>query len=182
MYLFLDTETTGVTSEDRIVSVCWTLHDASATMIKSAHHIVRPDGFAIPTSATDIHGITTDHARRIGIPLADALESLYGDIDAYGPELYVGHNVAFDRPIVLNEYWRTRLTENLSPLPTFCTMRSGTNVCCIPRERGGYKWPTLGELHEHLLGRALSSAHDAEADVQACARCFFQLQRMGIAP
>ena len=27
MYLFLDNETTGITLQDRIVSICWALYD-----------------------------------------------------------------------------------------------------------------------------------------------------------
>jgi len=182
MYLFLDTETTGITSEDRIVSICWSLYTDSKKKVSTSHHIILPDGFTIPAGAVAVHGISTAVAKRKGIPLTDALAQLHRDIAAHSPALYVGHNVSFDRPIVLNEYGRVRRTENLSALPTFCTMKSTTNICCIPRWRGGYKWPTLEELHRHLFGKAHASAHDAETDVSACARCFFDLQSRGNAP
>lgn len=177
MYLILDTETTGVTPQDRIVSICWSLYSSSGSEVSTTHRIIFPDRFTIPADATAIHGITTAIARQNGIPLADALASLYRDISSHGPVLYVGHNVSFDRPIVLNEYARTSHPENISSLPIFCTMKRTTNLCRIPNYgRGGFKWPKLEELHRHLFGHGHSSAHDAAADVRATAKCFFELR------
>ena len=181
MFLILDTETTGVTPQDRIVSICWGVYDQSAKERIVQHHVIFPEGFTIPAGASAVHGITTEHARRIGKPLQVALQGLYSDIARFAPQLYIGHNVSFDRPIVLNEYRRKACTENISPLPTFCTMKSTTNICAIPfNVRNGYKWPKLGELHRHLFGRQHDSAHDAEGDVRACAKCFFELRRRGM--
>ena len=179
MFLFLDTETTGVAPTDRIVSICWALYDERGSKLSCTHHIVRPDGFTIPAGAARVHGISTEHARRVGIPVVEALGPLNDEIEKHAPGLFIGHNVSFDRPIVLNEYRRLNHPENLSPLPTFCTMKSSTHVCRIPSNRGGYKWPTLGELHSHLFGRAHDGAHDAAADVSACAKCFFELRNLG---
>jgi DNA polymerase III subunit epsilon len=180
MFLFLDTETTGLTQYDRIVSICWAIHDNDGAGVTTEHHLIYPDGFTIPAGATAVHGITTARARRHGIPIQDALTRLYEDITNHDPTLYVGHNVSYDRPIVLNEYARLAARENISPLPTFCTMKSTTHVCRLPRSNGGYKWPKLEELHRHLFGRAHASAHDAKGDVCACANCFFELRRRGL--
>jgi DNA polymerase III epsilon subunit-like protein len=179
MFLILDTETTGVTPSDRVVSLCWALYDKSENELTVQHHIIYPDGFTIPAGATAVHGISTEQARRFGIPLATALGSLYSDISRHSPHLYVGHNVSFDRPIVLNEYRRINLPENISCLKIFCTMKTGTNVCRLPSNRGGYKWPKLEELHRHLFGRPHTSAHDAKGDVSATAKCFFELRSRG---
>ncbi|MSU52155.1 MAG: hypothetical protein CK538_08050 [Opitutia bacterium] len=108
------------------------------------------------------------------------MAGLAHDIAQHAPALFIGHNVAFDRPRVLREFSLLRLAENLSPLPTFCTMQNTVQVCRIPRYNGGYKWPKLEELHVHLFGRGLTQAHDARADVLACARCFFELRRRGL--
>jgi DNA polymerase III epsilon subunit-like protein len=179
MFLILDTETTGVTPQDRIVSICWALYDLTANEITVKHHIIYPDGFAIPSGASAVHGITTEHARRLGIPLQTALQGLRSDVASFSPQLYIGHNVSFDRPIILNEYRRINYPENISSLGTFCTMKTGTNVCRIASNRGGYKWPKLEELHRHLFGRAHASARDAKGDVSATAKCFFELRRLG---
>ena len=34
--------------------------------------------------------------------------------------------------------------------------------------------------HAHLFGRSHTQAHDARADVLACARCFYELRRRGL--
>jgi DNA polymerase III epsilon subunit-like protein len=87
----------------------------------------------------------------------------------------------FDRPILLAEFIRADLPNSFAGLPTFCTMASTTELCRIPRSGGGYKWPTLDELHRHLFGAGVCGAHDAGADVLSCAKCFFKLQQMGLA-
>ena len=119
MYLFLDTETTGITPENRIVSICWSLYDTDGDELTSEYNIIYPDSFTIPSGAAAIHGITTTVACVRGIPLNKALTQLRNEIAEYEPELYVGHNVSFDRPIVLNEYGRLSEDDNISNLPTF---------------------------------------------------------------
>jgi hypothetical protein len=52
--------------------------------------------------------------------------------------------------------------------------------CALPRKNGGYKPPKLIELHEILFGESFVGAHDAAADVRACARCFFELKKRGV--
>ena len=68
MYLFFDTETTGIQrSHDapasdvenwpRLVQIAWILTDESGNDLRSQAFIIRPDGFEIPASATRIHRI-----------------------------------------------------------------------------------------------------------------------------
>ena len=44
----------------------------------------------------------------------------------------------------------------------------------------GLKWPTLQQLYQALFGISLDSSHNAIADVRACAKCFFELERLGV--
>ena len=176
MYLFLDTETTGVTPQDRMVSICWALYDSDGEELMIKHHIIYPEEFDIPDHAVEIHGITTEIARQRGIPLKDALTQLHDDIEEHEPTHCIGHNVSFDIRIVKREYADTSVRENISPLPIFCTMRQTIHICRIPRSSGSrFKPPKLEELHKHLFGDSHGDAHDAKADVKACAKCFFRL-------
>jgi len=135
VYLFIDTETTGIPADQRaphtdldnwprIVSVSWAFYSAPNLLHLYRYHIIRPDGFTIPNQATQIHGITTERAAADGIALTSALSQLLNDITNYRPGLLVAHNMAFDRPVLLAEYLRANLAEPLTGLPTFCTMPS----------------------------------------------------------
>jgi len=70
MYLFFDTETTGIPANYRapvsdsdnwpsLVQVAWLLADEEANEIGCAQYLLKPDGFTLPAEATEIHGITT---------------------------------------------------------------------------------------------------------------------------
>lgn len=189
MYLFFDTETTGlplshkapasdIDNWPRLVQIAWTLTDEAGNELRSQAFIIRPDGFNIPVSATRIHGITTATARRLGVEIKRALTAFSKDLSA--AEVLVAHNVQFDERVVGSEFFRAGRKKNpLSPKTLFCTMRSSTSYCRIPGGPRGYKWPKLQELHQALFGMEFESAHDAVADVRACAKCFFELMRLG---
>ena len=80
----------------------------------------------------------------------------------------------------MNEYRLLDARENLSRLPRFCTMRNTVELCGVRSANGRLKQPTLQELHSCLFAAEYASAHDAVADVDACARCYFELDRRGL--
>ena len=95
----------------------------------------------------------------------------------------VAHNTKFDRDRV--EDTLTRLDANStewSNAPKFCTMQSLTEVLKIPSPWGrGFKWPNLDEAYRALVDPAgFEDAHDAMADVAACAKVLFAMEDRGI--
>ena len=96
----------------------------------------------------------------------------------------IAHNVDFDLPIVNTEFLRCRLETHLLTKQTVCTMKPPqvVSLCRLPKPsgEGGYKWPTLNELHVQLFGEEFTDSHNAGADVEACARCYFELKKRGI--
>jgi DNA polymerase-3 subunit epsilon len=190
MYLFFDTETTGIPrSHDapasnvanwpRIVQIAWVIADDSGRELQAQAFIIRPDGFEIPPEATRIHGITTEAARRSGVEIRQALTAFGEDLAA--ARFLVAHNIQFDERVVGAEFFR--IGHTASPLDVkvrYCTMRSSTNFCQIAGGPRGYKWPTLAQLHQKLFSAGFEKAHDARADLRACLRCFFELKRMGV--
>ena len=191
MFLIYDTETTGLprdwkaplTDSDnwpRLVQLAWQLHDVQGKLISRGNLIVKPDGFTIPYTSAKIHGITTERAEKDGHLLAEVLSEF--DRDLAQTTYVVGHNVEFDVNILGAEYHRLAQTvEKLTDKLVIDSKNEATDFCAIPGGRGGqFKWPTLTELHQKLFSTGFGEAHDAAYDVDATAKCFFELCRLRV--
>lgn len=188
MYLIIDCETTGlpknwrapITDLDnwpRVIQIAWSLFDRSDALLESAAHLVRPDGFIIPEDVQRIHGITTARAIAEGKKLSDVLQEFSAAVGK--AEIVVAHNLKFDESVISAEFQRLKLKVPFSGRKRLCTMTQSTDFCKIPGTYG-YKWPTLSQLHKELFNCGYEEAHDAGADVSACAKCFFELKRRRI--
>lgn len=190
MYLIYDTETTGLaknfsappTDTDnwpRMVQIAWQLHDKVGNLIENKNYIVYPDGFDIPFNAVQIHGITTEKAKKEGIPLVDVLDEFRKVLQK--AKILGGHNLNFDQGVVGSEFVRMGLDYKELDIPIADTMYASKDYCALPGGfGGGYKTPTLGELHKILFGVPFDEAHNASADVNATARSFMELIRLGV--
>lgn len=188
MFLFFDTETTGkprsynapvsdLRNWPRVVQLGWLQCDSRGREIDNKEYIIFPEGFRIPPDASRVHGITTERAISKGVPLKDVLEEF---ADALRPSrTLVAHNMSFDQNVLGAEFLRNGMDNPLEKKRRVCTMRTSTDHCKLPGPYG-YKWPTLSELYRTLFKRAMRESHAALADVRTCARCFFELKRLGI--
>lgn len=188
MYLIVDCETSGlprnwrapvadVANWPRAVQIGWALYDAQQACVLAESRIVRPEGFTIPADAVRIHGITTERAMAEGHAVADVLRELSSA--ASSAKVFVAHNASFDASVIGAEYLRLGQTPPFDAQSMICTMRQSADFCRLPGPYG-YKWPTLDELHSILHGTGFSGAHEAGADVAACAACFFELLKRGV--
>lgn len=181
MYLFFDTETTGLSRKsDHVVQVAWILADGSGNVVSEECHVIEPDGYSIPWGAAQIHGITTAIAADIGKPLKSVLK--YLSASASLASVAVAHNLSFDLGILQGDYDRVGLDFPFHGKTQVCTMKLSTTWCRLPKLNAspGFKYPKLEELHYRLFGEAFDDAHDALADTQACMRCYFELVRIGV--
>ena len=180
-----DVETTGLpprngTSDDlttwpHLVSAAWSFYTAAGEKLRAEYFVIRPSGFTIPDAAAKIHSITSEYALTVGAPLQPVLRKLAKQIQDYQPKLAVAHNIEFDQSVIKAKFQRHNLPWPLEGIAMFCTMKRSTNLCCLPGRFGDYKWPSLSELHEFLFGEELAATHNAGADMEACAACFFDL-------
>jgi len=188
MYLFFDTETTGLPRSydapasdlrnwPRLVQLAWLLVDNNANEIACAEYIARPDGFTIPNDAAKIHGITTQTALQNGADLKSILPAVISNLEKVS--VVVAHNIRFDEKILGAELLRAGLPNIVELKQRRCTMLEATNYCRLPGPYG-YKWPTLEELHMKLFNEPFEGAHRALVDVRACARCYFELKRLHV--
>ncbi|MFM7320728.1 MAG: exonuclease domain-containing protein, partial [Armatimonadota bacterium] len=155
----------------------WVIEDDKAIRHSFVSQIVRPDGFEIPPGASNVHGITTERALAEGEEIHGVLDALAAA--AAGASRIVAHNAAFDGPVIAAEYFRMGRTPPFDPSAMRCTMETGKHFTKIPGRYGDWKWPTLHELHNRLFLEGFDGAHDAGADVAACARCYYGLLQRG---
>ena len=192
MYLFFDVETNGLPRrcyqgplknqvvQPRVVQLAFSRYSEEGEEISSYSRIIYPEDFEIPLNVVRVHGITKKRALMEGLPGNEVFASF--NAEAKKSECLVAHNFSFDYPVVCAELFRYGLKNEISEKTGICTMRPKPvkDFCALPRKNGGYKVPKLFELHEILFGESFDGAHDAGADVRACARCFFELKERGV--
>lgn len=188
MYLFFDTETTGLprnwkapvtdlSNWPRLIQIAWILCDTNGNRIESDAFIIKPENFIIPRDASRIHGISTERAISEGVDLTSVLNRFSALINR--SEAIVAHNISFDEKIIGAELLRKQIQNNFSRKKKLCTMQASTNYCRLPGNYG-YKWPKLSELHIKLFGKDFEEAHDAAVDINATERCFWEMRRRGL--
>ena len=189
-YLFFDTETSGLPTNlkapitdfsnwPRLVQLAYLLYDSEGTMILSRETVIKPNGFIIPKGASDVHGITTELALRNGKEIKDVLSDF--EDNCLKSEYLVAHNINFDSKVMGSEFLRNTSKNPIKEdsIRYRCTMTESTDFCGIEGPYG-LKWPTLSELHIKLFGEDFEGAHDALADIEATARCFWELRKRGL--
>jgi DNA polymerase-3 subunit epsilon len=188
MYVFFDTETTGLprnwkapvsdlSNWPRLVQLAWLHYDNDGNKIDGRHYIIKPDGFTIPADASRVHGISTERAMNEGVELQGVLKDF--EILIAEVSFLVAHNMSFDEKIVRAEFLRKKMLNSIANKKRICTMEKSTNYCKLNGPYG-YKWPKLSELHFKLFGASFEEAHNAAVDIDATAKCFWQMKKIGV--
>ncbi len=183
MYLFFDTETTGFAnfgkpahdpSQPHLVQLGALLMDEGRAELGEINSLVKPDGWTVPEQASNVHGFTTEQCEREGVPLESVLKPFIELAEQ--ATFLIAHNSDFDELVMGAAFHRAKLSAHVMNKRIICTMKPATNVCKLPGKfRGRYKWPKLEEAHQFFFGSTFEGAHDAMADVRACAKVFFEL-------
>ncbi|MGC6423752.1 MAG: 3'-5' exonuclease [Lentimonas sp.] len=188
MYLFFDTETTGlpkrydasvkdVDNWPRVIQLAWACYDSNRSLLSDRVDLIKPDGWTIPKEKFWIeNGFNQEESTSKGIPIKDALFPFINKLES--SEYLVAHNMSYDHPVLGAEFVRLNLRAQNKTIK-ICTKEESTDYCELPGKYG-YKWPTLSELHIKLFGTDFEGGHDALIDVRACARCYFELVDRGV--
>lgn len=209
MYLVFDTETNGkpgnfkipmkyVDNWPRITQLAWQLIDKDGNVIDERENLIKPNGWVIPSVSnlmekgvreedaikqaqffTD-NNMSTERCEEFGKPISEELAHFMA---AYNKANFlVAHNMSFDYNVLGAELIRIQMkAANGIRLGKICTMEASTKYCRLPGGfRGEYKWPQLIQLYKILFGEEFDGAHDALADVRACARCLIELVKKKI--
>ena len=181
--LFFDTETTGVPDRSfkwdvdymaypHIVQIAWIFGN------KFESHIIRPEGWEIPQSSIDVHGITNEYALEHGESFSAVVDTLIQD--CHNAALICGHNIHFDTSIVKanilrelgREYYDANDVESaLFKGKRIDTMRPTMKWVDARMANGRLKFPNLSELYSRCFPGETFPAHDALEDCKAVARC-----------
>lgn len=188
LYLIIDTETNGLpqsyhlpvtdlTNWPRLISVAWGLYDVQGKELCQQYSLVKPDGYRWNKVAQQVHHITPDQAQAEGQPLVDVLNQLRPAIER--ADAWVGHNIDLDCGVIGAEFIRAEQAQpgrvgEFPPRPVVCTMDASAKVT---ENREPVR---LEELYQLLTGRRMKGMHDAAADMQATAHCFFELKRRNV--
>lgn len=161
----------------RLIHLSWIILDENYKPVEDYDCIVSPEGFAIDENISKHAKIDMEDIKQKGENLEDILQSFSASVDKV--EYLVAHNMNVNENVLAAEYLRKGLNNNIFKTERICLMQESTYYCKIPSKGGGYKWPSLRELHAVLFNNAYTPAGNARADVIAAARCFIKLMKTG---
>lgn len=153
--------------------------------------LIRPEGWIISPELTEIHGITTDHADKYGVPIRAALDSfleLWTNADER-----CGHNESFDMrmlriAIMRCPYWsmeamqtsdgEVSFADYWKAGPAFCTQSNSTKIVNDARPAGEKKKTAkLIEAYRHFFGQDFDHQHSARGDMLATKAIYYAIKK-----
>ncbi|WP_459202512.1 3'-5' exonuclease [Methanococcus sp. CF] len=143
MYVFLDTETTGL-HPGQIAQLSYLVTDEDLNLKKVFNQYYSVDHMS--RSAAKVHGLTMDILDELsnGMTFEDTVDEVREDLE---DSVIIGHNISFDIRFLKAEF--ERLGPEYIPKDKFCTMFHFTPICKLPGQKR-YKRPKLVELMEFL--------------------------------
>ena len=195
--LVVDTETNGLPEKENnnspsiynlkkwpnILQLSFLLYDTSNNklLILEDNLIKIESSINISEESTKINGITKTQCMRKGKDIRDLLLSFNNILNKC--DIIVGHNISFDKRILLVEFIRLGISSNFSNKLTFCTMKNSADICKIKKiniktNEEYNKYPTLLELHNFLFDNSPSGLHNSLVDILITLRCYCKLKNL----
>ena len=194
-FFVYDTETNGLpkiangNAEDldnwpRLSQLSYGIYNDAGECLKFVNEYVQPDGWAFPENDFFREHADINKNKELGKPVKYLLVQFIED--RMSCDYTIGHNLYFDGMIVRSELFRAELKPEFTS-KKFCSMMASTKFCNLPptpkMAAAGMnrpKPPKLEELHNILFGCNFDGAHDSKSDVEATAKCFFELVKKGV--
>jgi DNA polymerase-3 subunit epsilon len=199
--IFYDTESSGLVDFKRPSSDKYQPHivqlaaelcvEETGAVLGAVDLLIRPEGWTIPPEITEVHGITTDHADKYGVPIKAALDSfleLWINADQRG-----GHNESFDMrmlriAIMRCPYWNgegmqtdageVSFADYWKAAPAYCTQSNSTKIVNDARPPGEKKKTAkLIEAYRHFFGRDFEHQHTARGDMLATKAVYYAIKK-----
>ena len=161
----------------KLIHLSWIMLNDQFKPISDFDCIIEPEGFSFDENIAKYAKIDQEDIEQKATPLEDVLKQFSISVDE--SEYVFAHNLNMNENVLAAEYLRKGINHSLFKAERFCLMQESTWYCKIPSKTGGYKWPTLRELHAVLFNQAYAPAGNARADVIAASRCFIKLMKLG---
>lgn len=188
-----DTETTGLweyrkpfesDAQPHICQLAGRLVEGERTI--TCFNLLFNDVPFIPDDAHKVHGWTKELTDAIGFPSKTVMTLFLKVLER--ADTMVCHNADFDRNMLLKQLSRASLPFWREDLPVLCTMKTGTDDMKLPKPpnkmkygHSPYKWPSLDAAYRHYVDpNGFKNAHDAMADVDACAAILHEQRKRGM--
>ena len=168
---------TETQSWPRLIHISWILLGEDYKAIEDFDCIPITTGFSIDEKSKTKAHIDDNDILKKNAELSIILDKFSASVDK--AEFIFAHNLNYNENILGAEYVREKRSINMFSKKTYCLMEEGTYYCKIPAKGGGYKYPTLPELHATCFGQTYGPAGNARADVIAATRCFIKLKKTG---
>lgn len=193
MILFADIETSGLIKRELpmdhvgqpwAVSMAAMLATIDGEEMDAFHTRIRAEeGRKIAPGAEAVHGISSRAAGRSGVSEVVALGMLCGF--SAQAKYVIGYGIDFDRKVVESLLMRRQKDTRLWTRPGLefvDLMLPCTQICKIepkePRSDGNWKWPSLDEAIQHILGEAPRAGHHhANEDIGYVRRLYLELRK-----
>lgn len=191
--LFFDTETTGLKvdgvpctheKQPMLIQLGLKLDDVTRAERARISMMAVPQGWKMGAKAKEVTGLSEELATEFGVHFVTVVEMFIDYIEK--ADLIVAHNASYDVTVMRRavkvycditgqEYWDVFEGKTI-----ICTMLGAMDIVkALPKRNGKYKWPNLTECMRFFFNEDHSKAHDALADVLACARVFYELLDSG---
>ena len=190
--LVVDTETTGLPKKRNtsiyesnnwpyIVQLSYILFDINNYIIEEiCDNIVKiPDNIFMPQFIINIHKISNEISHNEGKNVKIVLNKFKKC--CLRADCIVGHNIVFDKNIILAEAFRNKI-RNIFPRNKsfYCTMKKSINICKLPKMNivNQYKFPKLIELFKFYFPEEIDpeNLHNSMIDVLITLRCYGMLE------
>jgi len=191
MFLFFDTETTGLPdynkdlvdpSQPHVLQLALLLADEGGKEILTFKTPIIPEGFEIDERDRDDNGRPTAYSfnklggemlTRYGISMKTAL-NMFRLFESKAT-VKIAHNYRFDGFLMKSAHARQKMDPINPPIDKFCTMKAIQALAADLKPKS----VSLASCYEHCTGKTIENAHDALADVRACKEVFFWLLNKG---